>query len=237
MKIAICDDEKSWIDNILNHLKEYKRRRNIEIYTDYFLDGASLLKRRREFDVVFLDYQMDKLNGMETAQRLRDANCDCFIIFVSAYPGVALDAYEVNAFRFLVKPINRTKLFKALDDFRKLSERDDFFVVRSHEDGTIKIKLSEIISCEAVDKGTLIHTVNGDIKTMKYIKEVGQMLPSDKFLRTHKGYIVSFFHIKTYNNNEIVFNDGSTAYISRANMAPFRAAFREYVLRYNMEIF
>ena len=76
--------------------------------------------------------------------------------------------------------------------------------------------------------------MNETIHISKNIREIEKLLTKDTFFRCHKAYIVSFFHIKTFDNSCIVMNNGKKAYISRNNLTAFKTAFQEYVLRYNM---
>lgn len=119
LKAAVCDDEKVFHKEFSTAIRKYTEIRNIEIYPDFYENGESLLHSEKEYDIIFLDYQMEGINGIETAEKLREANTHSVIIFISAYPAAALDAYEVKTFRFLVKPIDEPKLFKALDDYIK----------------------------------------------------------------------------------------------------------------------
>lgn len=93
MTAAICDDEKAFRYEISGLVCKYMKSRNIEIYTDSYANGTELLKSEKEYDVIFLDYQMEEINGIETAEKLRETNSDSVIIFISAYPAAALDAY------------------------------------------------------------------------------------------------------------------------------------------------
>lgn len=233
MKIAICDDESFWVDELRALLKEYYIERHIDCYFSVFSSGTELLLNHNKFDVIFMDYQMENLNGIETANEIRKQNNNCTIIFVSSYPDVALDTFEVNAYRFLAKPIDKNKLFKSLDDYREKIESDDFVVIKSRENQII-LRASEIIFCEALGKHTMIHTVKGDIESSKNIKEIEKLLTKDYFFRSHKAYTVSFIHISTYDNNSITFDNGETAYISRKYLPKFRIALQEYILKYNM---
>lgn len=118
MRVAICDDEKSMQIVLEKMLDEYSRIKKIDISVDKFDNGHDLIRalNEKEYEIVFMDYQMDNIDGMATSRLIRDKNKECVIIFVSAYPEVAVDSYEVNTFRFIVKPINKEKLFKAIDD-------------------------------------------------------------------------------------------------------------------------
>ena len=227
MRIAICDDEAFWIHELQNLLKEYYITRHIDFYVLFFSSGTELLGTHDKFDIIFMDYQMENLNGIDTARKIRNLNNNCAIIFVSSYPDI------VDAFRFLIKPIDKAKLFKSLDDYRKKIENDNFIVLKSRENETI-LKTSEIIFCEALGRHTLLHTTRGDIESSKNIKEIEKQLSNDRFFRSHKAFIASFSHITGYDNNSITFDNGETAFISRNYLPRFKAAFHEFIVRNNM---
>ena len=118
MNIAICDDEKVWQNELIKYLEEYQKKRHIDIFTTCFSDGKSCYESSlNKYDIIFMDYQMEGADGIETARIIRKKNSDSIIIFVSAYPQIAMDTFEVNTFRFLAKPINKAKLFKAIDAY------------------------------------------------------------------------------------------------------------------------
>lgn len=233
MNIALCDDEKFWCDELRKLLDEYHGARHIDCYMKIFSSGVELLQAENKFDVIFMDYQMAELNGIETARKIREQNDGCAIIFVSSYPDIAIDTFEVGTYRFLVKPIDKDKLFKSLDDFRKQTENDDYIVLKSR-DGEKIIRASEIIFCEAADKHSLLHTSNEVFESAKNIKEIEKLLSKDIFFRCHKAYIVSFSHIKTFDNHSVTMDNGEQAFISRNYLSAFKTAFQEYVLKYNM---
>ena len=233
MKAAICDDESYWRETLTDCLKEYSKKHHIDIFFDYYSDGASLIKCSDKYDIIFMDFQMNDLNGIETARQIRKTNNDCIIIFVSAFPNAALDTFEVNAFRFLAKPIDREKLFRSLDDYLK-SEKSNFLILNTHN-GTIKIRESEIIFCESMQKHTIIHTANEAHEISTNLREIENKLSKDKFFRCHKAYIASIYHIRSHNNTDIIFDNGAKAYISRRYLSDFRSAFQDYVVKYNME--
>lgn len=233
MNIELCDDEKFWSDELRKLLDEYYSARRTDCYVTVFSSGTELLQARNKFDIIFMDYQMDKLNGIETARKIRKDNDGCTIIFVSSYPDIAIDTFEVGTYRFLVKPIDKDKLFKSLDDFRKQTENDNYVVLKS-KDGEKIIRASEIIFCEAADKHSFLHTSDEIFESAKNIKEIEKQLSQDIFFRCHKAYIVSFRHVKTFDNRRITMDNGEQAFISRKYLSTFKTAFQEYVLKYNM---
>ncbi len=232
MNVAICDDERVWADELSRLLREYGSARHIDVFASYFDNGASLIESGKEFDIIFMDFQMEGLNGIETSRKLRALKPDGIIIFVSAYTNVAMDTFEVKAYRFLAKPINKDKLFKAIDDYRAEMDSDNFLIFKTHE-GTIRIKVSEIVYVEGLGNHSKIHTHKSDHEIHINLKSVQSRLPSDKFFRCHKAYVTSFLHIQAHDNTTIRYDDGSSAYISRSFLPKFRRAFEEYILKYN----
>lgn len=232
MRVAICDDERPMYGKLRGLLDEYRRERQIDIYTDYYSSGEDLVRASRDYEVIFMDFQMEGINGIETAERIRETNEDCIIIFVSAFPEVSVDSYEVKTFRFLVKPVDKNKLFKALDDYMKTIDYDKLLILKTHK-GTWKIKASEIIYAEAKGKHTVIRTTKDYYEINVHLKKLGEKLPTEKFIRCQRAYIVGFAHIENHTNEEILFDNGEKSLIGKAYITAFKDAFSHYIMRYN----
>lgn len=232
LKAAVCDDEKAFHKEVSVLLHKFMKSRNIEIYTDYFENGEEFLKSKWEYDIIFLDYQMEGINGMETAAKLRETNSDSVIIFISAYPAAALDGYEVNTFRFLVKPIDEAKLYKALDDYLKSIDYDNLLMLNTHEEH-YKIKMSEIVYLEGDGKYTTVRTTKQSHRINLNLKQLEMKLPNSKFIRCSKSFVVGYSHISNHNNTEIIFDNGEKAIIGRHYAAKFKIEFQNYIMRYN----
>lgn len=232
MHIAICDDERVWHEVLLKLLREYSGKRQLDIYTQSFANGKALAESNKKFDIIFMDYRMKGINGIETARRIREVSPESVIIFVSSHTDVAIDTFEVKAYRFLAKPINRSKLFKALDDYRAEIDLDSFLIYKTH-DMTLRIRISDIIYVEAAKNHAIIHTASEAYEVVKNLKQVYNDLPKDKFYRCQKSYVVSFLHIRAHDKEEIYLDDGRSVKISRNSIRDFRNSFQEYILKYN----
>ncbi len=238
MRVAICDDEKPMQTILENLLDEFGRLRNIDISIDKFDNGHDLLRvlNEKEYEIVFMDHQMQDIDGMETSRLIRSRNNDCVIIFVSAFPEVAVDSYEVNAFRFIVKPINKEKLFKAIDDHLRSIDYDNLLILNTN-DGKWKIKMSDIIYAEAKGKHTIVRTAQKSFEINIHMKKIEDKLPSEKFCRCQRAYIAGFAHINNHTNAEIIFDNGERAQIGKAYYSKFKNAFQEYIMRFNSRAF
>ena len=122
MKIAICDDEKKLRKDLRHLLELHLDLKGIPYEIQEYESGDALLKDEHKEDIqlLFLDIEMPGKGGMETAHGLRDANLKMLIIFVTAYPDYVFQGYEVQAFHYILKPYQETKLRDVLD--RALTE-------------------------------------------------------------------------------------------------------------------
>ena len=153
MRIAVCDDEKYFRSILKRKLEIYAKKRALIFNYDDFTDGTELLKSSRSYDLIFLDYKMNELNGMDTARKLREKNDKTTVIFLTGITDVVYESFEVKAFRFLTKPIDEVRLHKALDDFL-LSFDDDKYLSLTDCPRIIRIEYDDILYIEAKAKNS-----------------------------------------------------------------------------------
>lgn len=232
MNIAICDDEHVLHKLLREAIGSYGCDRNIEIYTTCFTNGRDLINSAEIFDVIFMDYQMADLNGIETSEILRKNNNDTTIIFLSSYSDVVFDTFSVNTFRFLTKPLNKEKLYKALDDYRASVSKDNVFIIKTLE-RTWNIRHSDIVYAEAHGKHTIVRTVRNMLEVSRCLGEIEQMLPKEKFFRVHKSFIVNFSHISNYDKTGIFLDNKEKAALGNKYYNSFKTAFLDYIKRNN----
>lgn len=233
MKIAICDDNTIMRDELKKCLEEYAiSKKLIFLYSD-FSNGTDLVASDMKFDLIFMDYKMDGIDGLETARRLRKNSDTTAIIFLTSYPHVVFDTFEVKAFRFLVKPVEMEKLTAAMNDFLADLDDDKFIVIKTDEDNR-RIRMDDIIYAEASDKYCYIRTVNENILYKKTLSEFEKQLPEDRFFRSHRTYLVGFKHIASHTATDIIFDNKEKAQISKLKQSSFKNAFLDYIKRYNL---
>lgn len=230
MKFAICDDEKFFRNELKKALDVYSKERKTDIIYDEFSNGHDLLACRNEYDIIFMDYQMNSIDGLETAKKLRELNNKTTIIFLTSYPNIVFDTFQVNTFRFLVKPLEYEKLKKALDDYQETFNSEKYVVIKIDEI-TKKIPVSDIIYAEASDKYCYIRTENDNYLYKKTLSEFESMLPEDSFFRCHRSYVVNFRHIISHTGTDILFDNNEKALISKVKSSAFKKAFLDYVKR------
>jgi|GEM_PF-6762555 len=133
MRIAICDDERSVVSNLHSFLCSYANNHRFEVVIDRFYSGEALIKSSGAYDIIFLDYKMGNLNGLETAKILRERNLTCKIVFLTSYPQFIYESFKVDTFRFLEKPVNPDELTETLEGYFKMFGHDRVLRLRSSE--------------------------------------------------------------------------------------------------------
>ena len=161
--------------------------------------------------LVFLDIQMPKISGLEFLKSLQQAPP---VIFTTAFPQYALDGFDLNALDYLVKPISFDRFVKAAmraKEYYEVRKKNtaaesnqpaEYFFIKA-DNKLVKIGYDEILFVEALQNYVTIQTLDKKYITYLTFKSVEEYLPADKFIKTHKSYIVSASKIDTIEGNEI----------------------------------
>lgn len=235
MQIAICDDESLFRTELKNKLLDYKSEKRIAVDITEFENGNQLLSSDLIFDMIFIDYQMPGIDGLETSKILRKKKCTCSIVFVTNYPRFMIDSFEVQPFRFLIKPIDPSILTRALDDYIKQQRLlNPIIIVELGE--RITINSESIIYLEGDGKYCLIRTNEHTFKSTKTISQIQMLLPNHCFYRIHKSYLVNMYCIVSLSGNEVLLINGEKAIVARSHISDFKKAYRNFVKNYYVRL-
>ena len=150
-KIAVCDDEQIFVDDVVKKLKEQSEQCEISEY----ISGEELLNSSLEFDMIFLDIEMTGINGINAAFTLRERGFDGMIIFLTSHTEFMPDAFKVKAFRFLDKPLDSEKFNEAFSEAKKEIMNTEHILLSDRSGKTVYLKLTDIVYLEAYGDGTL----------------------------------------------------------------------------------
>lgn len=238
MRIGICDDEASSHRELKKIIDKYANTKAISVLYFDFMSGEDLIKYlldHDDIDVVFMDYQMDKMNGLETSKSILEKNISIPIIFLTSFPEIVYDSFKVNTFRFLVKPIDTKKLSDTLDDLLILYASENYILI-SNDDMSKRININDICYIEARNKGSLVRLNDRTLDCGLLLSDFQKKLPEDRFFRSHKSFLVGFKYITEYGSSEIVFSNGEKAKISRYRFNDFKRSYFDYMKRYIFEV-
>lgn len=153
-RIAICDDEKIFRDDLKEILIRYMTDRGIMLEIDTFSSGkefAELGIEMVKYKIVFLDINMDELDGIMTAKKIRENSKDMFIVFVTAFVNYTIEGYKVDAVRYILKD-NKNLVASVYECMDAIHEKMDYKVTWAEFDfceGTRKVSLNRILYIES----------------------------------------------------------------------------------------
>ena len=164
IKIAICDDEPMMAQALAGHLADYMKEKSMTAYNlSSFSDGCALLESG-SFDVIFLDIQMEQPDGMETAKMLRQQGVHSLLIFVTVLKECVFDSFQVEAFDYLLKPLDSARFCQTMDRvLRSLEQRTAEDIVIQRGTGCEVVLLSDIVYCEVLGRKIYLHKNDGTV--------------------------------------------------------------------------
>lgn len=229
MKIAVCDDDAVFLQSTVSMIEKWSQQSGVPVQICCFDNGDDLLNKNmvERMDIVFLDIIMPLLNGMDTAKELRQSDKAVQIIFLTSSSEFALEAFEVKARGYLLKPISYEKLKEQLDDCSHNFHAEPNYLVLKTEFGYQKLYYRDIEYIEAQNKLVLFYMRNGKVlSTVNLLRSFESKLDSSEgFFKCHRSYIVSIPNVDTFNMSEIITRSGHRIPIARGYGKAFQEAY------------
>ena len=234
MRIAICDDEKEYLDEASRLFLQYAKDKNIEALIFPFSSPSDLLDRIESgefFDIYILDIYMPGVSGMSIATELRAAGVQVPIVFLTSSKEHAIEAFGVNATHYLLKPYTKQNFFAALDKtVANMPLVDRTEIVLKSDGGYRSISLDEIVYCEAADNYQRIYMKSGSdfLVRMTSAELYDKIGDTTGFFRCGRRYILSLGHISKIVSSTAVMKNGKSLAVPRSAVAELRTAFFDY---------
>ena len=224
LSIAICDDEEYFRITEKQLILKYMAGKNCECMIDMYESGKELLNLREElnqYHIIFLDVNMEEIDGIETAKEIRKITKDVFIVFVTAFITYALEGYKVDAVRYLIK--DHESLEKM--DYEENEMTFDF------QEGKTTISLENILYIESNLHRLIFYMAGEDaVHYTIYTKldDVAESLQNKGFCRIHKSYLVNLKYVESVERYRAVLSNGKSLAISKARFLDTRNEFACY---------
>lgn len=243
MNIAVCDDRMEVTDLLYFMIKTYFAQHHLLLTSiKVYSDGDCLLQdcqKGTPFDVIFLDIELPGLNGLEVAQFIRQIDSEVLLVFVTGHPEYMPDAFKVEAFDFLSKPVQEQDMDLVLSRcVRKYQQRNGQLVIRTSM-GTATAHINNIVYVNSdLHYIDFILTTGESLRTKMQMRQVEELLqPYPQFIRCHQSYLVNLdyvrevqrqnFLLKNINEKSIV----NTIPISRKYLSQTKEKFVQHNLR------
>ncbi|HHW69871.1 MAG TPA: response regulator transcription factor [Clostridiales bacterium] len=219
-KVAICDDEQSICASVESIISEFKMKSYLEIDMEVFYSGEDLykcIKNGHGFDLIFLDIEMDELNGVEVGRKIREEMDDYItqIVYISGKDNYDRQLFDVQPLYFLPKPLSPKKVIKALQLAMKLSNKlgGVFTYKKGYEVFTLSVK--DIIYFESLDRKIKIVSTKGEEYFYGKISDIIQKVAKYQFIQIHRSYIINYAHTRVFRYDEVVMSNSITLPISQ----------------------
>lgn len=230
-RIAICDDDSNMLNEMAQMCGDILSQKDIAHEIRRFDSSEELFNSicaGEGYDLLILDIQMDGMNGMELAHKLRDTNNRVSIIFVTACDSYLLEGYEVQPVYFLLKPVDKQRLESALMLDLALNHSPKSLAVRIGGKN-INLVLSEIVYIESYNHQLIIHTTSAEQSVYLSLTAMEQQLPANAFSRCHNSYLVGLEHISEISRSEVTLRNGVSLPIGRQYFKTFQQDFISYM--------
>lgn len=231
IKIAIVEDEEIASKTLKDMLIQNAREKNRDYQISIFENGIVFLSAKKlDFDIVFMDISMPGMDGLATAKKMRHANPECYLFFVTDLAQYAIKGYEVDAIDYIVKPVVYDHLKSRLDKVCRLLEEkaNEPKLSIKTEEGLIALRPSSIQYVEIIDHRLYFHTDGGTHCSYGSLSEIEKNLPKSDFVRCNHCYLVNLRYVASIDKNFVTIGENKLA-ISRTKKKMFVDAFTEYL--------
>lgn len=230
LQIAVCEDEKA-MGSYLKQLIDKRLAGRKEYQIEVFEAGWELLESDKKFDIFFLDIDLKDMSGIDMARKLRETS-GAVIIFVTALKEYVFDAFDVQAFQYLLKPVNEEKFFRVLDGAVEeclAGKGGEPLVIRIR--GTYRSIMREnIVYAENDARKVVLHLKEEQISYYAKMSELEKIL-GGQFFRCHRGYLVNLNEVKSYDTGSIQLKNGETILMAKQKYSAFVSAYMEFLRR------
>lgn len=234
-EIVICDDDVECLKQTRQFVSDWTASCDIPIAIKTIDNGDGLLDycKKSHPDIILLDIIMPFISGIDVAKEIRESNATSKIIFLTSSPEFAIESYDVNASGYLLKPVDRDKLYKLLDKCRYESSRQADSLSLHAGFGYQNIYLHTIEYLEVQNKKVIINLIDGRrIETTGTLSYYEKLLPLEKgFFKCHRSYIIYLPAIDHFSNTEIVTRNGIRLPIARGMGKMFNDSYFSYMFR------
>ena len=221
MRIAYCEDEPAQRSRMELLLHTFAERKRLPLTVEAFSDSAAFLFHYPDsypFDLIFLDIDLGGMDGMALARKIRETDSEVPILFLTNHREYVFEGYEVQAFRYLLKPVTEDTLFPLLDELQAMRGQEKPHLLLSLGGETQKLFLSDLLFVESDNHYLTLHTAAGTETFKKNLSEFREELSAawqasggtgECFAAAHRSYLVNLAHVERITRTECLLSDGT----------------------------
>jgi DNA-binding LytR/AlgR family response regulator len=231
IRLAIVEDDEYVAGVIKNYAVRYADENGRHIEINLYRDGDQIVDNYKpNYDIILMDIQMSFMDGMTAAERIREKDREVIIIFITNMAKYALRGYAVNAFDYIVKPLQYFSFSQRLDRaVNKIPKKEKNSIIVHAGDGLHRLDVEDIFYIESLGHRLIFHTRVGSLE-IKHVtmQNTEEKLTPLNFFRSNKGYLVNLEYVEGVVDGCAIVH-GDRLIISRGKRNAFMGALTEYV--------
>ena len=208
MKIGICDDIRSFCDELQEMVEHFVQDQELEAEIVQYPSGEALLADKKDCDILFLDLKLEDTTGLDVLRALKEKNAPTIVLVVTAYSGFIDEAMNYRILRFIEKPVEEKRIFAALK--KAVSLLNEEFIVLDDLKTKAKYRLrqSDIICAETKLRKIYVYTAEQTFVLKEGFKAFKTKLCASCFAETHYSYVVNMNYIKCFKRTQLLLDIG-----------------------------
>lgn len=198
IRIAIVEDEDSYIEQFTDYLQKYQKTAGEEIDITVFRDGDGITAEYKpEYDIILMDIQMKFVDGMTAAEEIRRVDSEVIIIFITNMTQYAIRGYKVGALDYILKPVTYFSFCERLSHaIGRIKRRGRSFVTIPVKGGILRLDTSDIYYVESQGHNLIYCTSKGSYLSSGTMKSAEEQLSGLGFSRGNKGYLINLAYVE-----------------------------------------
>ena len=227
--VSIIDPSKEDVTHLSTLIERYFRRSGTAYVQRVYQSGMEFVRSAENSDIVFLETNLEKLDGLETARIIRKLGNEAQLIFIARGAEMAIHGYSVDALDYLLKPVEPAAVERALDKaVRRLSSRSCAYLALKLPNGTASISTNDITYVEVFDHNLVYHTTGGDYTVRGRLGDVYEQLDHDYFLACNRSFIVNLRYVTEICTDHVILN-GTKISVSKSHRKEIQSRFSAFM--------
>lgn len=217
VQIAVCDDEKIFLEDLVSQISTQFLENDNEIHINSYMDGKKLLEASEKipFDILFLDIEMPGINGIEVAEKIRATNPFVSIIFITNRDDLVFQSIRYRPFRFIRKHWLKEELPEATEAIiKKIKDENQYYTV-SFNNSTMQIRITDIMYIESYKHDIFLYTEDEKHRIKSNLHKMEKEFEVYGFIRVHSGFLVNYRYIYSIDKTKVILNNKDMVPLSR----------------------
>jgi len=235
MKIAVVDDEQQYRNDLLGFINDYLKEKHLEAEVYDFSNAESFLQgevKPEEYSLIFMDIYMEGISGIEAMEQFKGETSKTLLIFCTTSQDHMPDAFKLHAFEYVIKPAEKDRIFKVMDDALKTLPRMEKYFNIVNKGSKVYVLFSEFIYATTNGHYIEVHTKRDTYQIRYTMDDFIPLLQNDeRFLRINRGIMVNMDYITKISGTDCLLNNGETLPIRIRSASEMADKWHDYTFK------